>query len=334
MKLRRLLPLLVVASLTACSQYVYHQDTLFAFDTFINIKIKGHYGYSGQRTFGQVYNLAQEIDLVANAYGENKEVTNIFDINGTNEKIEISENLYKLLSCTLKAQKEIKYFNPMIRLLSDLWKKHLERNEVPSQEDINAELLKMKESSFTVETTNDEKFFVQRIGEGQIDVGAIAKGFMLDECLEYLTYYSMGDYLIDAGSSSILLGENSNNKNSKKAGEAGTYSVNIRALNKSIRCKNSFVSTSGITEQNTTIDGVTYSHIINPESGSAASLYDEVIVISKAVYGNGYLGDVLSTSFMMSSLDEIKEAETKFEVKAIVIKDSSILYQNEGIEIN
>ena len=82
------------------------------------------------------------------------------------------------------------------------------------------------------------------------------------------------------------------------------------------------------------IGDATYSHIVNPLTGSAISLYDTVIVVSYAGnYGNGALGDALSTSFMMSSLEEIKEAETNYGVKAIVIKDDTVIYKNADIEL-
>ena len=55
--------------------------------------------------------------------------------------------------------------------------------------------------------------------------------------------------------------------------------------------------------------------------------YDSVIVISD----EGYLGDALSTSMMMNTLDEIKEIETSQNVKTIVIKDGQILYSHSDI---
>ena len=59
--------------------------------------------------------------------------------------------------------------------------------------------------------------------------------------------------------------------------------------------------------------------------------YDEVIVVSPL--SQGFKGDMLSTSFMLSTIDEIKEVETKFDVCTIVIKDHEIIYRNPLIEV-
>ena len=72
-----------------------------------------------------------------------------------------------------------------------------------------------------------------------------------------------------------------------------------------------------------------YSHIVNPYTGSAINNYDTVIVVSNS----GYLGDALSTSFMLSSIDEIKQMEQSKGVKALVIKDKNIVYRNESLEV-
>ena len=132
--------------------------------------------------------------------------------------------------------------------------------------------------------------------------------------------------MINAGNSSILLGNNRN---------GSTFKVKLKDLKDTyLYLKDSYVSTSGISEQKTTIDGVNYSHIINPKTGSAVSLYDTVIVVANGDYGNGALGDVLATSFMMSELEEIKEAEKEIGVNVIVIKDDKILYKSESIELH
>ena len=96
-----------------------------------------------------------------------------------------------------------------------------------------------------------------------------------------------------------------------------------------LKLKYCFVSTSSISEQNVVVDGVTYSHIINPQTGSAISVNDAVIVVSN----NGAQGDAFSTSMMMNSVEEIKEIETQYNVQTIVVKGGEIIYQNANLEV-
>ena len=58
-----------------------------------------------------------------------------------------------------------------------------------------------------------------------------------------------------------------------------------------------------------------------------------MIVVSSNEFGNGALGDVLSTSFMMSSLEEIKETEKNTGVNVLVIKDDNIVYKSDSLKL-
>ena len=89
------------------------------------------------------------------------------------------------------------------------------------------------------------------------------------------------------------------------------------------------MSTSGLSSQGVKIDGITYSHIINPIDGSAINKHDAVIVVSN----NGFLGDALSTSMMLCDIDEIKTLENSQLVKTIVIDNGKITYQHKDLEV-
>ena len=328
-KFFKTLPLLLVASLSACDiAHQYHEDTLFCFDTAVTVKTTEYHGLMYSVAVQKdICNMLQQIDAVADAY-QKREVTNIFDLNQTNEKIEISEDLYWLLHECQELERIASNFNPLIGSLSNKWKKALEENKVLSNDVIEEELTKINNSQLVISMTGDNKYFAQRKGDALIDVGAIAKGFALDQCQVFLRKHADPnyEYMINAGNSSILLGNNRN---------GSTFKVKLKDLKDTyLYLKDSYVSTSGISEQKTTIDGVNYSHIINPKTGSAVSLYDTVIVVANGDYGNGALGDVLVTSFMMSELEEIKEAEKENGVNVIVIKDDKILYKSESIELH
>ena len=164
-----------------------------------------------------------------------------------------------------------------------------------------------------------ENNIVQRVGEAEIDLGGIAKGYALDVVHRYLKKNNITKYLINAGSSSVLLGKKKN-----------PYLVGIEKLdNAYFELSDKVISTSSIYKQGVTIDGVTYSHIINPFTGSAVNEHDAVIVIND----EGALGDILSTSLMMSSLEEIKSLEEQYDFKSIVIDNKSIVYHHKDIEV-
>lgn len=314
MKRKYLSFLLSLLPLVSCSQKgtFILSDTLYGcFDTFIDIRL-----YEGSNeNITDIRNIFRKYDEYSDNY-KAREVTNIYSINHTNENVEVDPDLYNLLHTTFEVSSELTCFSPMLGSLNKLWKEALNNKQVLSETTINEELEKIANSDFTFVGNN----IVNRSGLAELDLGGIAKGYSLDIVKTYLKGKGITKYLVNAGRSSILLGE-------KDGGD--DFVVSLSELpGKSIRVKNTTISTSGVSEQSVTIEGKKYSHIINPLNGSAeAVFYDAVIVLTES----SYLGDALSTAMMNSTTDEIKELETTYNAKVITIKNQQIVYKNEGI---
>lgn len=265
-----------------------------------------------------IKNLFEVYDALADNY-QPRELTNIYRLNHKNTEEHVGTALFKLIKTSIDVQNEgANYFNPLCGSLAKLWKNALNSSEIPSKTDINAELEKINSSSINLR----DDVYVQRVGEAEIDLGGIVKGYVLDEAKAYLDNLNYKQYIINAGNSSILLGEKNTND--------GLFNIRIDDLENSyMKLKNCCVSTSSISVQGVTIDGVTYSHIINPLTGSAINENDAVIVISD----KGYYGDAMSTSLMMNTIDEIKAIEIERNIQTIVIKNHQIIYKNDSIEV-
>ncbi|MBQ9266281.1 MAG: FAD:protein FMN transferase [Bacilli bacterium] len=269
-----------------------------------------------------VYKLLSEYNGLTDNYKQSATQTSVFEINESNEKIEISKNAYNMYLKVKELQiSSLNYFNPLIENLSRLWKESLDNKEVLSETIISSELLKMNNSSFELFKENS-KYYIQRNGEAKLDLGAFAKGYSLDILNEYFLSNEIKNYLIDAGNSSILLGEKPDNN--------GYFTVGLKDIsNAYLELKDCFIGASGVSTQGVKINNKMYSHIINPFNGSAINNYDYVFVKGN----NGALCDVLSTSFMIMDVDTVKEFEKNYNVEAILYKDSKIIYSNSNLEI-
>ena len=314
MNKKLIIPFISLLSLTSCSNNVELTDRFFCFDTYVEIKM-----YEGSdedvKTLKNMFNV---YDALADNY-QPRELTNIYRLNHKNTEEHVGTTLYKLIKTSIDVRSEgATYFNSLCGSLAKLWKNSLDLSKIPGENEVNAELEKMNNSSINLR----DDVYVQRVGEAEIDLGGIVKGYVLDEAKAYLDNLNYNKYIINAGNSSILLGE-------KNTGD-GLFNIRIDDLDNSyLKLKNCFVSTSSKSVQGVTIDGVTYSHIINPTNGSAINENDAVIVISD----KGYYGDAMSTSLMMNTIEEIKTIESERDIKTIVIRNNEIVYKNENIEV-
>lgn len=287
------------------------KDTVYnVYDSYVSFSL-----YEGNNeNVNDIKEIIKKYDVLSDNYQE-RELTNVYTINHTNEEVTVSTELYNLLETSFSIMSEAQYYNPLLGSLNEKWKEALKNKEILSETVINEELTKINNSSFSLNEENK----VQRLGKALIDLGGIAKGYLLDKVKEYLVSKNISKYLIDAGRSSILLGE-------KEGGE--DFVISISDLNhKRIRLKNSVLSTSGTSEQHVVIDDKTYSHIVNPFTGSALAKYDAIIVISDLAYK----GDAFATSLMNNTIEEIKEIENTSNIKVIVAKGGEVLYKNENI---
>jgi thiamine biosynthesis lipoprotein len=118
----------------------------------------------------------------------------------------------------------------------------------------------------------------------QLDLGGIAKGFAADQALETLRSHGVTRALV-AASGDIAVGEAPPGKRGWRVSigspvsgptpKAGALSAQTLLL------KNAAVSTSGDAEQFVEIDGVRYSHIVDPRTGMGLTNQLQVTIVAR-----------------------------------------------------
>ena len=289
---------------TKLSQYYQAFDTLVTITTYHNNKEEQK----------DIKNIILNYHSLFDKYDE---TSDLYKVNHTNEKTLVSEELATIIAKALDMTKISTYFNPLVGTLSDAWKDSLKENKVLDNDSITTYLNDIKNSNVTVDGN-----YVTRTGDATLDFGGFAKGYVANQLIKYAKKQDFNDYIFDLGSSTVALG--SKNKNQE-------FNVGLKYLdNAYLKLKNTTISTSAIFEQYTEIDGIKYSHIINPNNGSATSLYDFVVVIHE----DGVVSDTLSTALMNESeTTTFKNLETELGVKLLVGKDNQIVYQTEGLDV-
>ena len=277
----------------------------FYFDTVISSTIYN----SSDEHLTRINDMYSIYDKLSDNYLK-RDINNVYTINNSSDEVIVDSKLYELLKLSYDINLEIDYFNILCGTLAKKYKEANNENKKLDEEIVNEELNNIKTTSIEFKENN----VVRKSGKAEIDLGGIVKGYVLDKVKDYFSSNNISSYIIDAGSSSILLG----NKNTKD----GLFTIGLKDYKDGyLKEKECFISTSGNSTQGL--------HIVNPITGKLADNYDAVIVISNL----GYIGDVLSTTFMLCSVDEIKSLESKYQAKSIVIKDNNIIYKNDNIKL-
>ncbi len=142
-------------------------------------------------------------------------------------------------------------------------------------------------------TVNGEEF------EQQLDFGGIAKGYCADLICNYLLQNSISNGYVSIGSSSIYVLQNEQDEDYRVGLQ---HPKNLLGDYAQINLKNEFLSTSGQYLRCYSIDGVSYSHIINPQTGAPATGG----IISCSVWGvSSAVGDCLTTAICSMNKEQV-----------------------------
>ena len=268
------------------------------FDTLVT-----GYSNSGDQTcLDEVFTELTEWDQWLDAYeAPPAGVTSIYSINHTNEPVTVSAPLAELLYFmnSLPSLTE-GLFNPLIGNLTALWKEGLAAATpfVPDQTAIDSAVAEIADTEHNFLEINGT--MVTRHGSATLDVGAIGKGWALREIRHVFEDYGEADYLLDGGSSSFLFGQYGKGD--------GTYSVTFSDIaTKGLKLHDTALGVSSISEQKAVINGVTYSHLVNPLTGSAAA----PAVMAGAIGIDAGLCDAMSTVFFLAGADKTKTLATQ-----------------------
>ena len=125
-----------------------------------------------------------------------------------------------------------------------------------------------------------------------LDLGGIAKGYAADEALKILREEKINRALVAMGGD-IALGDAPPEKEGWKVGIAPIFEEGNKA-GKFMILANQAVSTSGDTEQYVEIDGVRYSHLVNPKTGIGLTRRISVSVVARHGIDSDSLTKVVS----------------------------------------
>jgi FAD:protein FMN transferase len=302
-----------------------YKKTEFLMGTVVTVKI---YDQGKEAVLEPAF---ERIQTLANQITVNEANSEIDSINANAgiKPIKVSKDIFDLIHAgndySLKSGGS---FDITIGPLTNLWRIGFPDARKPAQSEIDAVLPFIDYKQIEL-NDKEQTVFLKKKGM-QLDLGAIAKGFITDQVAEVLKENDVTTAIIDLGGNIYVMGNNPSGKDwtvgiqDPFAPRGETIGV-ISESNKS-------VVTSGIYERFLEVDGKKYHHLLNPEDGYPFNndLAGVTIISEKSVDGDGLSTSVFSKG-IQGGLDFIEQFKG---TEAIFISTDKKVYITSGLKDN
>ncbi|WP_055444456.1 FAD:protein FMN transferase [Lacinutrix himadriensis] len=243
----------------------------------------------------QTYLLVDSLNEIFSNYLKNSEIS-VLNKNGKLKNA--SFQLAKLLQLSQQAHlKTNGYFDVSVKPLIEFWNKAEKRNKFPSEKSL------IKQQKFiglnsVLTITNSDDIYLKR--KSQLDLGGIAKGYIIDEVYAFLKKNNITSFLIEAAGDIRVFGS-PENTDFWNVGVSATNSKNYIVALKSGQA----IATSGKTYRFRIIEGKKYSHIVNPKTLAPVSHNLTSSVIANSAIEADYLASTFNITMDKDEIEKI-----------------------------
>jgi thiamine biosynthesis lipoprotein len=240
--------------------------------------------------------------------------------------VPVSEDLFEVLQRSRDlSERTAGAFDVTINPVVKLWRRARRNGELPPRARLDEALERVGWEKMTLDP---QARTVQLSKQGmRLDVGGIAKGHASDAALARLREFGITRALV-AGAGDIVVGD-------PPPGAAG-WTIGIapldpsRAPDRYLSLRNAAVSTSGDAERYVEIDGVRYSHIVDPRTGLGLTGRSSVTVVAP----DGTTSDSLATAISVLGPDRgLSLAEEAEGVEVLIVSATENL-QGPTIQVS
>lgn len=178
-------------------------------------------------------------------------------------------------------------FDPTIAPLVDLWGfgPKPRNNAIPTSIDIDKALSRVGYEAVFIDETESA---IVKQEERELDLSAIAKGYAVDEVSSYLRDKGYNDFLVEVGGEMKMSGSKPDDTPWRIAIEEP--SISERKPFRILTVENMAVATSGDYRNYFELDGVRYSHTIDPKTGYpvAHDLASVTVIMESCMKADAY----------------------------------------------
>ena len=251
----------------------------------------------------------EKLEKIFSIYRDDSELV-LFNKVAAKGVVEVSPDLADLFITSKKWNEDtVGAFDVTITPLTQIWKEAAKKNELPEAADLAHAMSMVGSDRLLLIQGREFKFTKEGMS---VDLGAIAKGAIVDKIAELLMAKGMKNGIINAGGDGRAFG-----KRAFTFGIQDPTSPDRDAIIGSIKVKDKSIVTSGDYRRYFEVDGKRYSHIIDPRNGMPADSLISVTVVAS----NATDADALATALsVLGREDGIKWLKIHPEFSALMIE--------------
>ncbi|MCS7471235.1 FAD:protein FMN transferase [Stieleria sp. ICT_E10.1] len=246
--------------------------------------------------------LLDRIEADLTVYREDSEISQVNAV-ASERPVTVSESTYRLIQRSIAwSEKTAGAFDITAGPLVRVWGFTERRGRKPTAAEVQAAVAQV---GYTAVRLDDEQRSVAFERPGmEVNLGAIGKGFALDELTKTLNARGLQNFLIHGGGSSVIA------RGDQVAGSGQGWAVGISHPTKpklrlaGIRLRDEALSTSGSGKQFFHHRGRRYGHVIDPRSGYPAG---DLLALT-AIADNATDAEACSTAYFVCGIDAITAA--------------------------
>jgi len=213
-------------------------------------------------------------------------------------------------------------FSPTLGAVNRLW--GFSKVEAPISPPTTERIKQLSQASYRCLQQRSKESFSRFNDLCQLDFGAIAKGYAIEQGMKRLKSDGISHAIINAGGDIKVIGKHGEKpwkigiRHPRKSGEMITTIEVVGEIS---------IVTSGDYERYFTHQGRRYHHILNPESGMPASGVQSATIISS----NATQADGWSTALFVMGQSGLPLIE-KMGMNAIVVDNRGEIHQTKNVE--
>lgn len=300
-----------------------HSKTEFLMGTVVTVKI---YDKDKEDVLDLAFERINELADKTSSEQKDSEV-NTINANAGVMPTQVSNDVFKLIKVA-KAHSHLAdgKFDITVGPLTKLWHIGFPDARKPDQAEIDAILPLIDYEAVKLDEENQTIFLTEQGME--LDLGAIAKGFITDEVVTVLEENDVTTAIIDLGGNIYVLG----NHPSGDAWTVGIQDPNAKRGSTvgKVKRSNESIVTSGIYERYLEVDGEKYHHLLNPDTGYPFT--NDLAGIS-IITDNSTDADALSTTAFSKGIEGgLQFIQESTDAEAIFIGHDKKVYITEGLK--